>query len=106
MMWHFFIKKLQNKFTRKKFTNQYQIKTSIATDSQTHGLKKKKITNPPMREKRGLPTTDGDPSSSRRRQQPLTDIPASLAHWKQTNPIVTLSRLETNIYIHKGISPP
>ena len=42
MMWHFFITKLQNKFTHKKFTNQYQIKTSIATDSQTQASKLKK----------------------------------------------------------------
>ena len=43
MMCHFFIKKLKNKFKRKKLTNQYQIKTGIATDSQAHtSLKKKK----------------------------------------------------------------
>ena len=55
MMWHFFITKLQNKFTHKKFTNQYQIKTSIATDSQTQAskLKKKKKSQTHPQEREG-----------------------------------------------------
>ena len=97
-MWHFFITKLQNKFTHKKFTNQYQIKTSIATDSQTQASKikiKKKIhkpthkrekgTDPPLVETQALATADESPSPSHCQRQPLTGVLASLAHWKQTN---------------------
>ena len=74
MMWHFFITKLQNKFTHKKFTNQYQIKTSIATDSQTQASKfkkkKKKSQTHPQEREGDWSTAGGDPSPNHCRRKP------------------------------------